>query len=97
MQGLDLIMYKDGLKAGRTAGRKAGMQAGMRAGMQAGMRAGMQAGMRAGRVAGMKEGERKGKISSIIELFNNKVITINQAISALNVSESEFNKLLKKY
>ena len=81
MQGLDLIMYKDGLKAGRTAGRKAGMQAGMRA----------------GRVAGMKEGERKGKISSIVELFNNKVITISQAISALNVSESEFNKLLKKY
>ena len=85
MQGLDLIMYKDGLKAGRAAG------------LQAGRKAGMQAGMRAGRVAGMKEGERKGKISSIVELFNNKVITISQAISALNVSESEFYKLLKQY
>ena len=93
MQGLDLIMYKDGLKAGRAAG----LQAGRKAGMQAGMRAGRVAGIKEGRVAGMKEGERKGKISSIIELFNNKVITISQAISALNISESEFNKLLKKY
>ena len=85
MQGLDLIMYKDGLKAGRAAG--------LQAGRKAGMQAGMQAGMRAGRVAGIKE----GKLVGIIELFKNNVITISQAISALNVSESEFNKLIKKY
>ena len=62
-----------------------------------GLKAGRTAGRKAGMQAGMKAGMKAGKLAGIIELFKNNVITISQAISALNVSESEFNKLLKKY
>ena len=41
MAGLDLMMYKDGIKVGREEGKEEGMQQGMQKGMQQGMQQGM--------------------------------------------------------
>lgn len=62
MAGLDLMMYKDGLKEGRAEGREEGIQ--------------------------------QGSISIVLNMFKQKLIDIHTATKALNMSESEFLKLV---
>ena len=58
MAGLDLMMYKDGLKEGR------------------------------------KEGMQQGSIAIVLNMFKQKLIDIATATKTLNMSESEFLKLV---
>ena len=79
MAGLDLMLYKYGMKNGKRAGREEGVQQGMRQGMQ----------------QGMQQGMRQGKISAFVEMVKNNLLSINVAAKSLNMSESEFTSLIK--
>lgn len=62
-----------------------GMEAGMKAGMETGMEAGMEAGMETGR----KEGAEQAMRNSIKNLMETLGLTIEQAMSALRVSDAD--------
>ena len=83
MAGLDLMMYKDGVKDGRAEGREEGIQEGIQQGMQKGIQQGMQ------------QGIQQGSIKAILNMFKKGLIKIKDAASELGVSEKEFMKLAK--
>ena len=68
MAGLDLIMYKDGLREGVKEGKKEGIQ----------------------------QGIQQGSISTVLNMFNQKLINVDIAAKALNMTQNEFLKLVYK-
>ena len=66
-----------------------------------GIKIGKADGIKIGKADGIKigkaDGIRIGQIKSYAELINKKIITINQALSSLNMSISEFLEESKKY
>ena len=79
MAGLDLMMYKDGLREGREEGRAEGREEGRVE----------------GRAEGVQQGMEQGEISAIVKLYKNGLIKIEDAIKMLNISNEKFLQLIK--
>jgi len=45
---------------------------------------------------GIEKGMEKGILSTYIDLYNKKLLSISQVLEQLNISEIEFNKLLNR-
>ena len=87
MAGLDLMMYRDGVKAGVKTGREEGRVAGREEGIVAGREEGL--------VAGREEGRREGKLNILIEMVKDKLVSVAEAAKRLGVTEKEFMAYVK--
>lgn len=80
-------------------GMKQGMERGMEQGMKQGMEQGMKQGIKQGMEQGMKQGMAKGITSSILSSIQNIVknmgISVEQAMSVLEVPETERQKYME--
>ena len=79
MAGLDLMMYRDGLKAGRAEGRAEGKAEGKAE----------------GRAEGRAEGMQQGIVSILVRQFKDKKISAQDGADYLNVTVDEFLELIK--
>ena len=83
MAGLDLIMYKDGLKIGRAEGRAEGKAEGRAEGIEQGIEQGIERGL------------LQGKLDILVEMVKDKTLSVPEAAKRIGLSEREFLKYIK--
>ena len=81
-----------GIAQGIEQGIAQGMERGMAQGMERGMAQGMERGMAQGRAQGIEQGIAQGTVQSILSLMHSLKLTVQQAMEALEIPQSEQGK-----
>ena len=79
----------DGIEERATA---RGIACGMAQGIEQGMAQGMERGMAQGRAQGIEQGIAQGTVQSILSLMHSLKLTVQQAMEALEIPQSEQGK-----